>query len=93
LQIGERERDAQTENMFKDIVNFIAEKCVHPESKRPFSIDSIKAAINEIHFPIKLDQSAKKQALDCFKQLHRRFYIVRAEMKVKISANIASKEA
>jgi len=46
--------------MFNDIANIIAERCCHPISKRPFTTESIKAAMKEIHFPVKLDYTAKK---------------------------------
>lgn len=42
LQIGDKERDAQITNIFNDIVNIITEKCVNPESKRQFNIESIR---------------------------------------------------
>jgi len=34
-------------------------------------------ALKDIHFPIKTDQPAKKQALDCIKLLQKRYKIVR----------------
>jgi len=40
-------------NLFNDIANIIAEKCVHPESKRPISFDSITQAMKDIHFKVK----------------------------------------
>jgi ribosome maturation protein SDO1 len=85
LDIGDKERDQQKDILFKDIANLIAEKCVHPETKRPFSIESIKAALNSIHFAPKLDQPAKKQASDCLKKLIDKYYIARAEMKIKLT--------
>ena len=42
-----------------DIANIIAEKCVHPENKRPFSINSIKDGMKKIHVSVKEDKSAK----------------------------------
>lgn len=71
--------------MFKDVANIIAEKCCHPDSKRPFSLESIKSALKTIHFSPKLDQPVKKQASDCIKKLREMFYITRAEMKIKLT--------
>lgn len=71
--------------MYKDIANLIAERIVHPDSKRPFSVDSITAALNILHFAPKLDQPVKKQASDCVKNLYKHFYVARAEMKLKIT--------
>lgn len=63
MQMGDKERDHEMDLMFRDIANIIAEKCVHPDSKRPFSLDSIKNAMKFIHFPIKLNETPKKQAI------------------------------
>ena len=79
------------ENIFKDISNIITEKCVHSLSKRPISVDSVKQAIRDIHFAIKLDQPPKKQALLCLKQLMRKFLIARAEMKIEITCLMENK--
>jgi ribosome maturation protein SDO1 len=85
LQIGEKERDEQLLSMFKDIANILVEKCVHPVTKRPISIEAIKKAMKDTHFPIRLDQPPKRQALECFKLLQRKYMITRAEMKIHIT--------
>lgn len=79
--------------MFKDIANLIAERIVHPDSKRPFSIDSITSALEILHFTPRLDQPVKKQASDYVKKLQNYFYVARAEMKIKIivPSNLKSK--
>lgn len=92
LQISDKERENQGEILSKDVANIIAEKCCHPESKRPFSVDSIKAAMKAIHFSVKLDQPAKKQASECIKKLRERFYIDRAEMKLKMTVPLKFKD-
>lgn len=37
LQLGEKERDVQLESIYKGIVKFIQEKCVHSKHKLPFN--------------------------------------------------------
>lgn len=93
MQIGELERDAQKDILFKDICNIIAAKCVHPTSKRTFSVDSIKTALREIHYPIKLEATAKKQAMDAIKCLEEHYEIARAEMLLKITVDSSKKES
>ena len=85
LQVSDKEREAQLANILADVVKIIVEKCVHPVSKRRFTTENIKLAIKEIHFPLKLDQPAKKQALDCIKLLQKRYKISRGQMKVRIT--------
>jgi|JI61114C2RNA_FD_contig_123_59589_length_1002_multi_3_in_0_out_0_2 ribosome maturation protein SDO1 len=71
--------------MQADIATIIAEKCVHPTNSRHFTLESIKAAMKEIHYPVKLDQPAKRQALECIKLLQKRYKLIRAFMKIRIS--------
>ena len=91
LQISDKERDSNFDNMFKDIANIITEKSVHSISKRPISLDSVKQAIRDVFYQIKTDQPAKKQALLCMKKLMRKFLIARAEMKIEITCLLANK--
>jgi ribosome maturation protein SDO1 len=37
LQVGEKERNNQLENLSKDIANLIVERTVNPETKRPYT--------------------------------------------------------
>jgi ribosome maturation protein SDO1 len=85
LQVSDKEREAQQGNILADIVKIIVEKCVHPLTKRRFTPDNIKLAIKDVHFPLKLDQPAKRQALDCIKLLQKRYKIARGEMKIRLS--------
>ena len=61
------------------------EKCVHPSTKRRFTPETIRQAIKEIHFATKTDQPAKKQALECIKQLQTKYKIVRGDMRIRIT--------
>lgn len=65
--MGDKEREHEMDLMFRDMANIIAEKCVHPDSKRPFSLDSIKNAMKFIHFPVKLNENPKKQVISSSK--------------------------
>ena len=42
LQVGEKERELKTNNLVNDIVRIVAEKCIHPDSQRSFSIEDIR---------------------------------------------------
>ena len=81
----DKERDSQILNIQTDIANIINEKCVHPVTARHFTLESIKAAMKDIHYPVKLDQPAKRQALDCIKLLQKRYKISRAAMKIRLT--------
>ena len=48
-------------------------------------MDTIKNAIKDVHFPVKHDQPAKRQALQCIKMLQKKYKIARGEMKIRIT--------
>lgn len=61
LQVGEKERNASLEVIGKDVASIIAEKCIHPETKRPYTIGMIEKAMADIHVSIHPTRSAKQQ--------------------------------
>lgn len=61
LQVGEKERSHNTQNLYKDIATQIAEKCVDPSTQRPYSVSMIEKAMGEVGFSVKADKSAKSQ--------------------------------
>ncbi|EPZ34939.1 Ribosome maturation protein SBDS domain-containing protein [Rozella allomycis CSF55] len=93
LQVSEKERLNQNERMLKDIVHIIAEKSVHPETKRPYTITMIEKALLESHFSLVPNKTAKVQALDAIKLLQEKniIPIIRARMRVRIQ--MPSKDA
>lgn len=87
LQVTDKEREAQSSQLFNDVASIVLEKCVHPTSLRQFPLDLLKEAIRDIRFPIRNDQPAKAQALHCIKALSRKYKIQRARMRIRVSAN------
>ena len=69
-----------------EIIKFIVEKCVHPTTRRRFTPDTIRQAVKEIHFAVKTDQPAKRQALECIKQLQAHYKITRGDMRIRIAS-------
>uniref|UniRef100_A0A8C1P4K2 Ribosome maturation protein SBDS n=1 Tax=Cyprinus carpio TaxID=7962 RepID=A0A8C1P4K2_CYPCA len=61
LQVSDRERQSQLEQMFRDIATIVAEKCVNPETKRPYTVSLIERAMKDIHFSVKANKSTKQQ--------------------------------
>jgi len=84
MQVSQKEREALQENTFKDIVNIISKKIVHPKSKRLFSAESIKAALKEMNFNRIISKTSKKQAQDGIRMLEKYFYVERIGMLVSI---------
>uniref|UniRef100_A0A671SEM9 Ribosome maturation protein SBDS n=1 Tax=Sinocyclocheilus anshuiensis TaxID=1608454 RepID=A0A671SEM9_9TELE len=61
LQVSDKERQSQLEQMFRDIATIVAEKCVNPETKRPYTVILIERAMKDIHFSVKANKSTKQQ--------------------------------
>jgi len=87
LQVGEKERAHDLENLWKDIANQVAEKCVDPESQRPYPVGMIEKGMTEAGFSVKIGKSAKSQVLDCIKllQTNSTLPIQRSRMRVRIT--------
>lgn len=61
LQVSEKERLAQSDSSFKEIANLIANMCVNPDTKRPYSSSVIENALHEAHLSLKPNRSVKQQ--------------------------------
>jgi ribosome maturation protein SDO1 len=88
LQVSEKERQAQLESMFRDIATIVANMCVNPDSKRPYTVGVIERAMRDIHYSVKPTRGTKQQALDVIKLLKGSMQIERARMKLRVSAPV-----
>ena len=87
LQVSERERQYQSDNLFNEIAGIVTAKCVDPETKRPFSLGVIERAMKEtIHYAVMPGKNAKTQAQTVIKLLAEHMSISRAQMRVRIDA-------
>ena len=59
--MSEKERHSQLEASVKDIATIIADKCVNPETKRPYTVTMIEKAMKELHFSVKPTKGSKQQ--------------------------------
>uniref|UniRef100_A0A1B6FM21 Ribosome maturation protein SBDS n=1 Tax=Cuerna arida TaxID=1464854 RepID=A0A1B6FM21_9HEMI len=91
LQVSDKERQTQLDSLFKDIATTVADKCVNPETKRPYPVSIIEKAMKDVHFSVKPNRNAKQQALDVIPQLKATMPLERAQMRLKIV--ISGKEA
>ena len=61
LQVSEKERQVESTNVAKDVANIVAEKCVNPETNRPYPVTLIEKAMRDLHFAVVPTKSAKQQ--------------------------------
>ncbi len=77
--------------MFRDIATIVSDKCVNPESKRPYPVGVIERAMKDIHYSVKPSKGSKQQALEVIRLLRSTMAIERARMKLRIQ--LPAKEA
>ena len=65
LQVSEKERQTQLEAMFREIATIVTDKCVNPETKRPYTVGVIERAMKDVHYAVKPQRSAKQQVCVC----------------------------
>ncbi|KJH52857.1 rRNA metabolism protein, SBDS family [Dictyocaulus viviparus] len=61
LQVSDKERQAATDQSFKEVSQLIASMVVNPETKRPIPPSVIDKALHELHFSLKPNKNAKQQ--------------------------------
>jgi ribosome maturation protein SDO1 len=61
IQITEKERSIQLEQVTKDIASIISSKCINPDTKRPYTSSMVEKAMSDLHVSINTSKSAKQQ--------------------------------
>ena len=61
LQVTQKEREAQLESSFRDIATIVADKCVNPETNRPYPVTMIEKAMKDLHFSVNPNRNSKQQ--------------------------------
>ncbi|GAA6057296.1 hypothetical protein JCM3770_001704 [Rhodotorula araucariae] len=92
LQVGEKERAVELEELRREICTEVAARCVDPGTQRPHTVGMIEKAMNEVGYNVQGSKAAKAQALDLIKVLQAKgtLPIARAQMRVRIT--MASKD-
>ena len=50
----------------------VAEKCVNPETKRPYTVTMIEKAMSELHLSVNVNRNTKSQVLEVIKHFKKR---------------------
>lgn len=54
----------QYDALFKDVASVLVQKCVNPETNRPYTGTMLERALRDAHFAVDPKRSAKQQALE-----------------------------
>jgi len=85
LQVSKEERERANEQQFTEVARMVTERCVNPDTQRPYTMAQIERAMKDIHVSIKPNQPLKKQALEVMAQLKESIPIDRAQMRLRIA--------
>ncbi|GAA6012287.1 hypothetical protein JCM10207_002788 [Rhodosporidiobolus poonsookiae] len=87
IQVGEKERAVELEDLKREICTEVAARCVDPGTQRPHTVGMIEKAMNEVGYNVNGSKAAKVQALDLIKVLQAKgtLPIARAQMRVRIT--------
>lgn len=61
LQVGEKERAVELEDLKREICTEVAGRCVDPNTQRPHTVGMIEKAMNEVGYNVLGGKSAKVQ--------------------------------
>jgi ribosome maturation protein SDO1 len=89
LQVAAGERAFTQEETMRDICTIVAQKLVHPTTKRPYTAVFIEDAAKSLGLAARSDQPAKRQATWFIKELLARqlFPVMRAQMRLRLKAD------
>ena len=62
--MSDKERALEQEVLFRDVAAVLSEKCVNPDTNRPYTISMLERALKDVHFSVDLHKGAKQQALE-----------------------------
>jgi len=87
LQVGEKEREHDLSALRKEIATLVAEKCVDPETQRPYPVGVIDKAMTEAGFSVKQGKTAKSQVSEVIRllQTESKLPIQRARMRLRVT--------
>lgn len=84
LQVSEKERHTELASTLKEIATNVADKCVDPETKRPYPVSLIEKAMKDIHYSVKPNKNVKQQVLEVIGLLKVNLPIERAHMRIQV---------
>lgn len=64
VQVSDKERKVHYDALFKDVASVLVQKCVNPETNRPYTGTMLERALRDAHFAVDPKRTAKQQALE-----------------------------
>lgn len=86
VQISDQERAVQLESTIREVASMVSEKCIHPISRRPYTMAQVRDAMKSAGFMVHPTRNIKQQFLDCVRLLQEKkvLNIERAKMQLAL---------
>ena len=86
VQVSDQERAAQLEATLREVASMVSEKCVNPDTRRPYTMAQIRDAMKAAGFMVHPTRNVKQQFLDCVRLLQEKkvLNIERAKMQLAL---------
>jgi len=86
VQVSDKEREHDTAALRREIATLVAEKCVDPTTRAPYSVSIIEKAMSEVGYSVRANKTAKSQVSECIKMLQSdsTLPIERAKMRIRV---------
>lgn len=87
LQVGNKERQQQQEQLHQAALQIVAAKVINPKNGRPYPASILEKTLQRLDFRFSTARPAKAQALDAIKALvdAQLIPVVRARMRIRVS--------
>ncbi|PSC73308.1 ribosome maturation SBDS [Micractinium conductrix] len=92
MQVSDKERKVELDTLFRDVASVLSEKCINPDTSRPYTLSMLERALRDVHFSVDPKRPAKAQALEALPLLKSRFPIERARMRLKLLVPLNCKD-
>jgi ribosome maturation protein SDO1 len=92
LQVSDKERRVELDEVFRDVASVLSEKCINPETRKPYTISMLERALRDAHFSVDPKRAAKAQAAEALRALEGRLPIQRARMRLRLLVPLGAKE-
>jgi len=83
-QVGDLEREANLDNVRKEVAILVANMCVDKNNLAPVPVALVQKMLLQAKIKLNDKQQPKKQALDVIKELQKVMPIKRAQMRILI---------
>lgn len=94
IQLSNKERQVNRDALSKATSTLVADTCLNPKTKRPYTLAAIEQSMRDVHFTVDPTKNIRKQSLEAIKLLQGsgKLPIERALMKCTLNIPVRSEK-